>query len=309
MHPAYSVIFFTVASGAGLGLQVLLAALLLAGHVSPVSPVILTGLGLAFVLISGGLLSSTFHLGHPERAWRALSQWRSSWLSREGVLAIVAVGSLALLIGSAFIAPLEALRPLGIWGSLLLPLPTIAATAMIYASLKPIPAWRNGWVVPSYLVLALMSGALWLGAITAPFSGILPGQVVFALVSLVAGAVVKLGYWRRVDRPEAAMRATGLGPAGTVRPFDPPHTQPNYLQREMGYRIARKHAGKLRRVAFVAAFVVPLALTLLSIVLPHWPAAGAAMLAAAIATFGLIVERWLFFAEARHVVMQYYEGE
>src|SRR5215467_6298631 len=88
MHPAYSVIFFTTASGAG---YVLLALLGLFGALGllPADPVLgVVGFGLGFVMVGAGLISSTFHLGHPERAWRAFSQWRSSWLSREGVLAV-----------------------------------------------------------------------------------------------------------------------------------------------------------------------------------------------------------------------------
>src|SRR4029453_15570355 len=99
MHPTYSVIFFTSASGGGL---ILLALLGLAGAIGilPADPVLgVVGFGLGFVPVTAGLLSSTFHLGHPERAWRAFSQWRSSWLSREGVLSVatfVPAGLLAI---------------------------------------------------------------------------------------------------------------------------------------------------------------------------------------------------------------------
>src|SRR4029077_9268611 len=89
MHPAYSVIFFTTASGAGYGLLIGLAAAAILNLV-PRDPVLgFFGLGIALVLVTTGLLTSTFHLGRPERAWRSLSQWRSSWLSREGAAAIV----------------------------------------------------------------------------------------------------------------------------------------------------------------------------------------------------------------------------
>jgi ferredoxin len=88
MHPAYSVIFFTTASGAGYGLWFWLGLRIAAeGLPDPAWPGVAT-LVLGGVLVSLGLLSSTFHLGHPERAWRAFSQWRSSWLSREGVAAV-----------------------------------------------------------------------------------------------------------------------------------------------------------------------------------------------------------------------------
>src|SRR5436190_21342228 len=89
MNPAYSVILFTTASGAGYGLLALLG--LVGFNHGPASSFIfgLVALVIALGLITVGLLSSTFHLGHPERAWRAFSQWRSSWLSREGVAAVL----------------------------------------------------------------------------------------------------------------------------------------------------------------------------------------------------------------------------
>ena len=89
MHPAYSVILFTTASGAGYGLLFGLALFTLVGGLPEDPAFWLGGAGLAFAMVTFGLLASTAHLGHPERAWRALSQWRSSWLSREGVAAVL----------------------------------------------------------------------------------------------------------------------------------------------------------------------------------------------------------------------------
>ena len=77
MHPAYSVIVFTCASGAGYGLLIWLALAGVVGGWTARAPGLgLAGFGLAFALITIGLLSSTAHLGRPERAWRAFSQWR-----------------------------------------------------------------------------------------------------------------------------------------------------------------------------------------------------------------------------------------
>jgi len=97
MNPAYSVIFFTTASGAGYGLLALLGLIgALTG--APLPPLFaLVAIVFALALITAGLLSSTFHLGHPERAWRALSQWRTSWLSREGIAAILTYPPLCYL--------------------------------------------------------------------------------------------------------------------------------------------------------------------------------------------------------------------
>src|ERR1700761_222784 len=97
MHPALSVIVFTTTSGAGYGLLIwygLMAAI-------PGAPggrlLALVMVPLALVLVTAGLLSSTFHLGQPKRAWRAFSQWRTSWLSREGVCSFVTYAPAGLL--------------------------------------------------------------------------------------------------------------------------------------------------------------------------------------------------------------------
>src|SRR5690349_11711393 len=89
MHPSFSIVFFTTASGAGFGLLFLLGLGVPLGLL-PIDPWFgVASLATAFVVAAGGLVSSAFHLGRPERAWRAFSQWRSSWLSREGVLSVV----------------------------------------------------------------------------------------------------------------------------------------------------------------------------------------------------------------------------
>jgi DMSO reductase anchor subunit len=104
-------------------------------------------------------------------------------------------------------------------------------------------------------------------------------------------------------------KATGLERFGKVRPLEPPHTQPNFVMREMGYRVARKHAAKLRLVVQIVGFAVPiLALALTTVV------AGPMLLLLTLAgvlalAFGIVVERWLFFAEAQHVVTLYYGAE
>jgi DMSO reductase anchor subunit len=310
MHPAFSVIFFTTVSGTGYGLLALMSLLAAFDRLPPDRWFGFAGLGLALAAVSGGLLASTFHLGHPERAWRALSQWRSSWLSREGLIAcftFVPAGLFALgwvLLGTHG----------GIWAGLglltcLLSLATIACTAMIYASLKPIPSWSNGWTLPAYLALGLMSGGLWLNALALAF-GLGDPLLAWITLGLIALALAaKLGYWRHIDkaRPRiTAETATGLGSLGKVRLLEAPHSGENYLLREMGFRIARKHAIKLRRIAMLLGFFLPLLSTLLLFVLSPAMGIALAFLAAASAMAGVFVERWLFFAQARHAVTLYY---
>ncbi len=308
MHPGFSIIFFTTSSGAGYGLLFAMAAFAALGILPRGLGFSLTGFALALALVSAGLVSSAFHLGHPERAWRAFSQWRTSWLSREGIAAVATYPVAGLFALGWIFSP--APTPFLALATALMCVVTVVCTAMIYASLKPIRRWCNGWVMPGYLALALMTGALWLNALALVFGEARPALAWLAAAAIAGAALIKLGYWRLIDGdaggPTAAS-ATGLGDLGEVRLLDAPHTSDNSLLTEMGYRIARKHAAKLRRVAMWGGFAAPLALTLAAVALGGgWPAAVCALLAAALASAGVAVERWLFFAEAKHTVTLYY---
>jgi DMSO reductase anchor subunit len=300
MRPAWSIIFFTSISGLGFGL----ASWLVLGFVNLAEPqdLLLVGLG-TMALIAAGLLSSTLHLGHPERAWRALTQWRSSWLSREGVLAVLALAALALwglYYARHGMPPLWANAPLV--GLMLL---TVYATSMIYASLRTVARWHHPLTPVCYLMFAASSGLLAILWVLA-----LLGQPVTASLSLAAMLAVaaawgvKIIWWQLAGASgsgSSLATATGLGGLGEVRSIMPPHTSENYLQHEMGFVVARKHAAQLRVLALLAGGLLPVSLLFLL-------APTALVLAAVVLLHmvGVFVERWLFFAEAKHSVTLYY---
>ncbi len=311
MHPAKSVIYFTTATGAGYGLLFWLAAFAWMG-VLPAERVFgFVAFGLAYLLVVSGLMSSTLHLGHPERAWRALSQWRSSWLSREGLVALLTFGPTGLFAMSWVLLE-ENTGPVGLIGLVgaLMSVITVFCTAMIYVSLKAIPAWNNRWVTQGYLLLSFATGAVLLAFLFAAWG--YPGLdkvLVPALVFIGLGLLLKVTYWasRRSGRSQSsAATATGLGAGTTVRMIEGPHTEANYLLEEMGFQIARKHASKLRYVAIVLGFLVP-AIALVGALLVEGVSPLVWLVPAVLScTVGIATERWLFFAEAKHVVMLYY---
>ena len=312
MHPAFSVIFFTTLSGAGYGLWFWLALWQLGSRAGDggVSAQVI-GLALGLVLVSAGLLSSTLHLGKPLRAWRAFSQWRSSWLSREGVLAVLAYLPVLALLGMLLAhGPLLARLGPPAWVALmLLALATVACTAMIYVSLQTIPAWSHPLVLPVYLGFALQVGGLLAAAMISLQAGV--GNLVGLAILLLSFALwrLKKRYWQEIDlRQLPATRTSALGlPADrSVKVFEHPHTEANYLTLEMGFVLARKHSRKLRAMAIVLFAGIPALCALPLWLLPHFAAAPWLCLAALSALLGSMVERWLFFAEARHVLMLYY---
>lgn len=287
MHPAPSIILFTTLSGLGFGMLAFLGI----DATPPMGLSALAFLVIAFSLAGGGLLASTFHLGHPERALKAFTQWRSSWLSREAWVSLLALSAMAAHgVGLVFLE--QAWRVLGIVGAVL-SLATVFATSMIYLQMRTVPRW-NHWSPPVlFLGFALAGGAL------------TTGRVSVALWALPLLAIVQAFAWIDQERRERSTStdlstATGLGHVGRVRAFEAPHTGESYLTREMVFQIGRKHAMVLKVISALLFAVVPVVLLLLPFT--HFlvvPAVASHLL-------GALIQRWLFFAEARHVVSQYY---
>ena len=305
MNPAYSVILFTTASGAGYGLLALLG--LVGFNHGPVSSFAfgLVAIAMALGLITLGLLSSTFHLGHPERAWRAFSQWRSSWLSREGVASVVTYVP-ALLFSAAWLDIIHApalIGPLGLITAAMCAV-TVFCTAKIYSTLKTIRAWNHPLVVPVYLAFALASGGALLTVIATVFDLFQIFQVILTVAAVLLVIALKFLYWRSTDNAEKThtmAAATGLGSG--VRQWEVPHTSENYIMKEMGFAVARKHALKLRSAVFILLFITLLALA--ACLLTPW----FSFIAALAILLAAVLERWLFFAEAQHVVSLFYGAE
>lgn len=310
MHPAFSVIFFTVSSGTGYGLLFLLGLLGAFGKL-PTDPVFaFVGTALGLGLVVAGLLSSMFHLGRPERAWRAFSQWKTSWLSREGVASVISFApTLVFMYLWVIEGPTHSQFAIFGWLTALSALITVYCTAMIYRSLPPIHQWANSWTVPSYLAMGLAGGGVMVVILYALFGVELSNLPVLGVGALLVAWVVKTGYWHFVDHnlsQTTAETATGLGGIGKVRQLEGPHTEENYLLKEMGFRVGQKHAAKLRRYANVLGFIVPALFLLAAGQSLEVNPALFAVLSGVTFAIGAVTERWLFFAEARHTVTLFY---
>src|SRR5574340_831155 len=310
MHPAFSVLFFTVASGAGFGLFSLLFiadVFKLGGGFTP-TQLVLGGL-IAMSLVVFGLLSSTFHLANPKNAWRAFSRFRTSWLSREGVFAVVFM-PLALIYLAAiwFEAPAWLRESFGLLTAVLAWI-TVFSTGMIYACLKTIRQWNTPLVPANYLALGYASGSLLLllGAVYARLDTT-PYIAMSALIVSIA-AVLKAIYYFWIRSPgltPTINTATGLTRA-KVKLLDAGHTHGTFLTEEFGFQIARRKASLLKIVVFAVGFMLPG--LMLVWVFNQNGGPTAALVAVAAGIVGAAVERWLFFAEARHVVNLYHGAQ
>ncbi len=310
MHPAFSVIFFTVASGAGFGLFSLLfiADVFKLGGGFTAEQLVIGGV-IALALIVFGLLSSTFHLANPKNAWRAFSRFRTSWLSREGVFAVVFMPLALIYLASIWFDAPAWLRDGSGFLAAILAWITVFSTGMIYACLKTIRQWNSPLVPANYLALGYASGSLLLllGAVVAGLDT-LPYIAMSALIVSIA-AVLKAIYYFWIASPGLSPTintATGLTRA-KVKLLDTGHTHGTFLTQEFGFQIARQKAGLLKVIVFALGFVVPG--LMLVWVFEQQGGQWAAIVAVVAGMAGTAIERWLFFAEARHVVNLYHGAQ
>ncbi|MDG1249782.1 MAG: dimethyl sulfoxide reductase anchor subunit [Gammaproteobacteria bacterium] len=312
MHPAFSVIFFTVTSGAGYGLIAITAIYSAFDFSQPMTgeqTLLLSAV--ALVLITSGLISSTFHLANPKNAWRAFSRVRTSWLAREGLLAILFYPIVMLYVylvwrgvdasNSTAMTALALLT--GVWAIV-----TVFSTGMIYASLKTIRQWNNALTPVNYISLGLMLGGLLFSLLLSLSGDVSANLTMVASYMVVIAATIKIVYFFWIGTPAGPTINTATSfTSRTVRLLDVGHTAGTFLTDEFGYQVARDRLVALRWVAMVLGFILP------SLIV--WFGLGEGdntlMLAAAVisAFAGVAVERWLFFAEARHVVNLYHGAQ
>jgi DMSO reductase anchor subunit len=324
MKPALSLVFFTVGSGAGLGLSIWLvlaqwgwaaaggapSAPGAAGAGGPPAAALMAWAGaLSLVLVVLGLLSSTQHLANPRNAWRALARVKTSWLSREALCALLWL-PLALIHG---LLSLRESAATSITGPLLLVLSvlTVFSTAMIYGCLRTVPRWRSWHTPVIFLLHALLSGGLlWatLRAALAPTASLPSGGLLVSLAALTL-TVTFLYYAKFSQRLTATLNQALAVPMtappghvqGTVRLLDTGHAHRTFLTQEFGFVLAREHAQRLRTLMVLLSAVLPMLLLLLAPpIFPVLVAASLCFLA------GALVQRWLFFAQAEHVVRLYH---
>jgi sulfite dehydrogenase (quinone) subunit SoeC len=301
MRPPFSMILFTTLAGAGQGLLLVLFGVGLAQRVGVLSavpvPLFVGGALLVLLLCGAGLVSATFHLGRPMRAWRAASQWRTSWLSREVIalpvfMALAAAWGLSHAIGQTWL-PLEL-------AAALLALVLYLCTGMIYAAIKVMREWATPLTPLNFAVLGLASGAALataLAAATAPVLTAALAQVTIA--TTLFGALTRAAHlWRNATLGTATTLQTAIGIRHPrIVPASPPALGGAFNRHEFWHGRSDAFVRGVRWAAISFGFVVPV--VALAIAHASLPATALAVLGL-VQLVGLVAERWIFFADARH---------
>ena len=311
MRPAFSVVFLTTLCGAAQGLLVALVATeLISGSASAIPPAYyIAGAAVAVILGGLGLLASFFHLGHPERAWRAVAMWRTSWLSRE-CLALPVFLALAFAYGVAHALGMSATvtRLVGVLGVLAVAA-LFVCTAMIYSCLRFLREWASPFTMVNFVLLGCASGFTLATLDAACFAS--PSLSV--TLGTCACVLTALGF---LSRMASLRRNAGLHPRSTIQSATGIRAE-KVVQISRGFTASAfalkeffhgKSPATLRVVKngfLLGAFILPFLLLVLSLFLT---APVAVLLVAFVIQYaGLVAERWFFFVEARHPQNLYYQ--
>ena len=308
MHPSKSIIFFTVSSGTGYGILLCLSYLAFVTDINFDSNVKLLLIITSFVFISAGLLSSTLHLGHPERAWRSFSQWKSSWLSREGLAAVITFLPLIIFYLLWYLDNFFYIYFLHLTSALCLI--TIYCTGQMYATLKTIPAWNNKLVTPIYGINAICMGSLTVYCLSHFHEFEVNYLYNFTIASLTLCLFMKLIYWYIISKKttSTANSATGLGRDNNISLFEGPHTGKNFLTTEMINKIKKEKANFLRFCFTILTCILPIYMIIQepSLIIDVFILKLSFFFVLIFALAGMLIERYLFFIQAKHVVSLYY---
>ncbi|HYL90814.1 MAG TPA: DmsC/YnfH family molybdoenzyme membrane anchor subunit [Burkholderiales bacterium] len=296
MKPAWSVILLTTLIGAGQGLYLALVAAELFSR--PERAFLVAGGALCLALLAAGLAASFFHLGRPERGWRAAAMWRTSWLSRE-VIVLPAFGAVVLAWGVAHWRGTPTLA----WSlaGVTLAAALFICTGMIYACLKFLQEWHTPLTVLNFTTLGCASGLTAAAALAAWLQP--PLARPYAAAALVAGMVAYIGRLATLARNARLRPKSTLASAiGVKHPRIVQIAQGamggSFNTREFFHGKPREVVRAVRWTLLALAFPVPALLLL----------AGLPTVAFLAQFAGLLAERWYFFAEAKHPQNLYYQA-
>ena len=322
MHPAFSVVFLTTLIGTGQGLFLALYTAQVYSVVGLLpaqdSAFFANGSAVAVVFLIAGLLASFFHLGHPERAWRAAAMWRTSWLSREVIVLPAMIGSimayglvhilgwnldiigikttvagdLSLLIGAAGVAFAFVL---------------FLCTGMIYACIRFLQEWATWLTVINYTLFGLASGFLLATAYAAyrapSLVNFYAAWTLIITIAVLVTRVASLMRNARIKRKSTIQSAIGVRHARIV-------------QESMGFMggsfNTREFFHGAKPVLFRSIKWIFLILVFPATIVLLWAgyagnSPGILLVAFLVQYTGLLFERWFFFAQANHPQNLYYQ--
>ena len=304
MKPNKSVIYFTVFTGMGYGMIIVLSLLIPTKLTSLTLNIKLYYSIISFLLIASGLLALRLYLDYPKKIWQTISHWKHSWFSRKALFTIITFIPLTVFYFSWIILNNEILTNIFLIISAIFAILTIYCTSKIYSSLKAVPAWYNPFVTVLYILNGLVSGSLILFLIFYYFKIESYFLHNFIIIILPTTLFLKLLYWYSINKQESSNHdlTNEIKNKNNTKIFGEQEREKNYLTFKMIKNINRSKSFSYRSICIILTYICPVycLLQIPSLVVNHEISVITYSISTILAISGMLLERWLFFLESKH---------
>ncbi|MBI4686301.1 MAG: dimethyl sulfoxide reductase anchor subunit [Nitrospirae bacterium] len=306
-----SLVLLLSLAGVGQGIFIFLVLLDLFFQLAGGMPLSIAYTSGGIVLISTGIgmAASTLHLGNPQRSWRAVFRWQSSWLSREALFMGAFMGVAAMYFASFFLDIHGVLR-LGIgFIGIAAAMGLYVSSAMLYAKIRFIKEWANPFAVADFILLGLLSG----GSVV--FSILQYHGFIFLLFNYlllligITSLTLKIFTYRfnaNIYMPVGARHALGINNPD-IKLISTGSSYEYYNTKEFFYPV-KKEDVNMQRLSVILLLAVSVILWGLINAVPQGENNFILSISATILIIsGRIIERRLFFIQGNHIQNLYYE--
>ena len=303
-------ILHSTLTGCGFGILIWMSFFAFFSAVEPNRMFGLASFGLALAIISLGTWTSIIGLSKPKLFWITFTQWKTNWGSRHAIMSLASIlAAIVFAVGWVGFGDYGNFWRLISGLTVFFAMGAIVSTAMTYASIRTIRAWFNPHTIRVMICMGLWTGVVWFNMFAQLFGLHTPVIGIILIITGIATLIFKRKYWIFIDRsptwvsPESAFGSWSSESAkvrATATTFE------NYIHHQLGPTSDRKQIEKLRRRSFLLYLLVPFCACTMPVEMDFWIRMPAAILASTSVIAGVLVERWLFFTEAKHTAMLYY---
>ena len=220
----------------------------------------------ALCLLGGCITGILFFFG-----WIAFEKYDDFWLFLGGITSFLFVGA---LIGMA----------------------------MNFISHRTILAWSNPHTVRIFITMGLWSGIVWLNMFAQVFNFHTPVIGIILILIGILTLIFKRKYWIFIDTYQQKF-------SRNINSSEHNHKSQSdlieyYVYPDLLKDINRLKIEMLRRRAFLLYFLLPFCAATMPVELAAWVSVSASIIGAFSVFAGVAIERWLFFAEAKHFLLK-----
>ena len=230
-------------------------------------------------------------------------RWKTSWVMRQALCVLCGCitgllfffGWIAFAKYGGFWLFLGGLTSFFFIGALI-------GMAMNFVVHRTVLAWSNPHTIRIFVSMGLWTGIVWLNMFAQVFNFHTPIIGIVLIIIGVATLIFKRKYWVFVDTYQKRFLQNNNLSKGENNSRS--RLVEYYVYPDLTKNSDRLKIEMLRRRAFLLYFLLPFCAATMPVELTTWVSVSASIIGAVSVVTGVAIERWLFFAEAKHFLLK-----